>query len=63
MPVPKLRHVAMMMSDSRDVRVSPSQLGPSMPTKPSTVLTNPLSGWRRNLHTTATATMLVITGV
>ena len=33
-----------------------------MPTYPSSVLTMPVSGCRRNRHTTATATMLVTTG-
>ncbi|SKF62095.1 Uncharacterised protein [Mycobacteroides abscessus subsp. abscessus] len=63
MDVPKLRQVAMMISESKAVRVSPSQLGPSMPTQPSTVFTSPLSGCSRNRQTTATATMEVITGV
>jgi hypothetical protein len=58
-----LRQAAMAISDGMAQVVDCSQLGPSIPTQPSTVLSRPLSGWRRNRQTTATATMLVTTGV
>ena len=39
-----------------------SQSGPAMPTQPRMTFSSP-SGWRMNRQTTATATMLVTTGV
>ena len=60
--VPKLRQAAIRISAGIDQVASPSQLGPGMPTQPSTVLIRPNSSWRRNRHTTATATIEVITG-
>lgn len=63
MPVPKLRHTTMAISDGSAVCSSPSQFGPVIPTQPRTVLTSPLSGLSRKRQITATATMLVTTGV
>ena len=40
-PVPKLRHEAMRISDGIDQLGSPSQFGPEIPTQPSTVLIRP----------------------
>ena len=61
--VPIFRQAAMAISDGIAQVVLWSQFGQSIPTQPSTWLTRPLSGWRRNRQTTATATMLVTTGV
>jgi hypothetical protein len=46
----------------RAKRVSASQAGPSIPNQPRTRFTSPARGSRSVFHTTATATMLVITG-
>ena len=42
-PVPKLRHAAIMISPGIDQLASPSQLGPSMPNQPRNVLMSPNS--------------------
>ncbi len=62
MAVPKLRQAAIRMMPGIDQFGSPSQLGPGMPTQPSAVLIRPNSCWSRNRHTTATATIEVMTG-
>ena len=61
--VPKLRHDAMRMSEGIDQFGSPSQFGPVMPTQPSAVLMRPPGSCRRKRHTTATATIEVMTGM
>jgi len=63
MSVPIDRHVAIAIIDGMAQVVLASQLGPLMPTRLSTSLKRPVSGWSRKRHTTATATMLVTTGM
>ena len=62
MTVPRLRHTAIRIMTGRANRVSASQAGPSIPNQARTVFTSPACGSRRDFQTTATATMLVITG-
>ena len=62
-PVPKLRHAAIMMSAGIDQFGSPSQFGPAMPNHPSTVLIRPPGSCSRKRQTTATATIEVMTGM
>ncbi|MCY1230233.1 hypothetical protein D9M72_426390 [compost metagenome] len=62
MSVPRFRQTASRIRAGMDHVVLFSQSGPAMPTQPRMTFSSP-SGWRMNRHTTATATMLVTTGV
>ena len=59
---PRFRQAAIAMIVGIASAGSASQLGPSIPTWPSSMLSRPWSGLSRKRHTTAIATMLVTTG-